>query len=419
MNRIQERINITPSVSASPPRLARRTQTLRSNVIRDMLRAASQPDVISLGGGNPAQESFPSDEMPALMKDVMARYASSALQYSDTQGFLPLREALASWLRAQNIAASPENLVITSGSQSALDILAKMLIDEHSPVIGEQPTYLGALQAFSLFNPNWHFLEEDAQGPLLKNLAFRCGKEGGPKTPLLYVMPTFRNPTGSSWSHIRLDEVANALEGKGSWIIEDDPYRLLCYEDAPPAPLKNRLPAQTIYLGTLSKVFAPGLRLGYCLVPDPLLPWVVKTKQGTDLNTGTLAQALAAEYIASGRLNDNLPGLVAIYRAKRNVLAAAIQKQLPPEFSFHLPEGGMFLWVKGPPGFDSERFLAIAIQHGVFFVPGAAFFDDRAGASPSNEHRRCMRLNFSGPALEQLDEAAKRLAKAIEMYRRQ
>ena len=397
--------------------LAHRTQHLRSNIIRDMLKVATQTDMISLGGGNPAKESFPVNEMARLTTTVMHRYNATALQYSDTQGFLPLREALSTWLSGQGIPASPENIIITSGSQSALDILAKTLINDGSPVIGEQPTYLGALQAFSLFAPRWRFVLEDKDGPVPKSLERLLRPENSDgESPMLYMMPTFGNPTGQSWSARRTTQIAAILQQTGNWVIEDDPYRLLRYDSTPPPPLKSLLPDQTVYLGTLSKVFAPGLRLGYCLAPDALMPWLIKTKQGTDLNTGTLAQALAAEYLESGRLDDNLPGVVAIYKTKRDALAAALRKYLPADFTFRLPCGGMFLWVKGPPEFDSEQFLSFAIKHGVFIVPGSAFFDTGVAPLDIREHLRCMRLNFSGPELEKLPLAAQRLSKALADY---
>ncbi|MBN2718037.1 MAG: PLP-dependent aminotransferase family protein [Deltaproteobacteria bacterium] len=399
--------------------LARRTATLRSNVIRDMLAIASQPDMISLGGGNPARESFPVTEMSQLTTDVMLRHGSTALQYSDTQGFWPLRLALSEWLGQQQIPVAPENLLITSGSQSALDILAKTLIDDHGTVIGEQPTYLGALQAFSLFAPKWRFLAEDADGPLPEDLKRHLTAEDIEAPPTLYVMPAFRNPTGQSWSDERISQIATTLKNDGNWVIEDDPYRLLRYGTSPPPPLKTLLPEQTIYIGTLSKVFAPGLRLGYCAAPDVLMPWLVKAKQGTDLNTGTLTQALAAEYLTSGRLDANLPTILAVYRAKRDALATALYQYLPHDFTFNIPSGGMFLWVSGPPGFDSENFLPFAIREGVFFVPGTAFFDGNGATQCITEHQRAMRLNFSAPEMERLPIAAKRLGKALDAYTKQ
>lgn len=402
---------------AAAPRLAKRSRYLRSNTIRDMFKVAGMPGMIALGGGNPAAESFPVKHMPQLMEDVMKQHSATALQYCDTQGFFPLREVLAKWLNAQQIPATPGNIVVTTGSQNALDLLAKLLIDHRSPVVGEHPTYLGALQAFSLFAPRWSFLEEDNNGPTPESLrSLTRVNPGEAHLPLLYVMPAFRNPSGKCWSEKRLQQAAHILGSHGNWVIEDDPYRLLNYDKTPPLPLKNRLPQQTIYIGSLSKVFAPGLRLGYCVVPDSLLSWMVKAKQGTDLNTGTLSQALAAEYIQSGLLNNQLPQLISIYRTKRDALADALRRHLPDSFEFSVPEGGMFIWVKGPPEFDSERFLPVAIRHGVFFVPGAAFFSDAAGDDVQKENMRCMRLNFSGNEESRLAEAARRLGLALEAY---
>ncbi len=400
-----------------PIRLAKRSKYLRSNIIRDMLRVANQPGMIALGGGNPAIESFPLALMPQLMTDVMRNHAAVALQYCDTQGYPPLREALATWLAGQGIPATNDNVIITTGSQNALDLIAKLLIDNGSQVIGEQPTYLGALQAFSLFAPRWYFLNEDSDGPTPDSLHTLLRQR--PETsPLLYIMPAFRNPTGSTWSSARIAALAAILERSNNWIVEDDPYRLLSYNEPPPPPLKTRLPGHTIYVGTLSKVFAPGLRLGYCVAPDALVPWLVKIKQGTDLNTGTLSQALAAEYITSGRLDAQLPEVVRIYRDKRDILADALYRYLPETFKFQLPSGGMFLWVKGPPGFDSSRFLETAIRHGVFFVPGSAFFDDAVSEDVQRRNRQCMRLNFSGNNTSNLKEAARRLGAALNEFRR-
>jgi 2-aminoadipate transaminase len=380
--------------------LSRRTGPMISSAIREMLHQATQPGIVSLAGGNPAPETFPLDLLEALLVQSRSRWGSQLLQYGETEGFAPLRDALAGWLARKGLPCAAGQILVTHGSQGALDLLAKVLVDEQTPLVVESPTYLGALQAVSPFGPRFLTMPMDAEGldPECLEQHFRSGAR------LAYLLPNFQNPSGRVLSRSRRQRVAQLAEEFGTLIIEDDPYADLRYEGDPLPTLKSLAPEHVVYLGSLSKVFAPGLRLGFCLAPDWLQPWLVKAKQGTDLHTGSLSQALAAEFLESGLLEQRLPTNLALYRARRDALALGVQRYFPDGFKSTPPQGGMFLWVQGPPGLSAASILPRALEAGVAFVPGEHFCVD-----PS-QGKACMRLNFTMNTPERLEEGARRLA---------
>lgn len=388
----------------TPIPLSQRTQHMRSSAIREMLKHLSTPGIISLAGGNPAPESFPTELFPELLASAMRKYGHQALQYSETEGFMPLRKSIADMLRQQGIPADPSRILITNGSQGALDLLAKVLLDSGTPLAVESPSYLGALQAFSPYSPDFHSLESDSQGATPD--ALRKFLQQHPQG-IAYLMPTFQNPTGKTAGLIRRCELTQIIDSTPCLVIEDDPYSALRYSGDHQPPLASLCPDRIIYLGTLSKVLAPGMRLGYCLAPEWLYPWLVKAKQGTDLHTSTFAQALANEYLEGEHLERQIPKIVSLYRSRRDAMLFALDLHMPQGFHWEIPDGGMFIWVSGPSQFDSAKLLSNALQEGVAYVAGSAFFAE------GEKGQNSMRLNFTLPQEAQIQEGIRRLARAL------
>jgi 2-aminoadipate transaminase len=373
--------------------LAERTTRMHVNAIREILKVAAQPGMISLAGGIPAPESFPLELIAELNGRVLAKYAADALQYSLTEGFWPLREALAQYLADKGIAAGPDEVLVASGSQGVLDAVAKIFIAPRDRIAVECPTYLGALQAFTPYEPEYVPLACDADGLIPASLEETLRRR---TVKLVYLVPNFQNPTGRTLTLDRRRAVAALIRKFGAILIEDDPYGDLRYSGPALPSLKALAPEHVVYIGTLSKVFAPGLRLGYCVAPAPIRPWLVRAKQGVDLHTSTYSQALAAEYIAGGYLRRHLPRIVDLYRPRKQALLQALQDCFPSDFSWSRPEGGMFVWVEGRAGMDMVTRYDAAVRKGVAYVPGQFFFAD------PRQGRHTLRLNFSmadGPTL--------------------
>ena len=378
--------------------LARRTERMQVNAIREILKVASQPGIISLAGGIPAPESFPLELIAELNGRVLAKYAADALQYGLTEGFPPLREALAARLSTRDIQAQPEDVLIASGSQGVLDAIGKALVSPGDRIAVESPTYLGALQAFTPYEPDYVSLACDEDGLIPDSLEEALTRHS---TKFIYLVPNFQNPTGRTLSMTRRRAVANIIRKHGALLVEDDPYGDLRYEGIALPSLKSLAPDNVVYIGTLSKVFAPGLRLGYCVAPNAIRNWLVLVKQGVDLHTGTYSQALAAEYIAGGYLDRHLPRIIELYRPRKEALLNALARSFPEGFRWSRPEGGMFVWVEGPAGTDMQRLYHEAVENGVAYVPGQFFFVDQDAG------RHTMRLNFTmadGPTLERAIE---------------
>lgn len=380
--------------------LSTRTRRMSRSAIREILKVASQPGVISLAGGVPAPASFPLELMDRLSCEVIRKYADHAFQYDLTEGFTPLRQALATHLLGRGIREQGENILITSGSQGALDALGKILISPGDRVAVESPTYLGALQAFNPYEPRYAAIPCDAGGVLPEALDQMLTRH---HIKFVYLVPTFQNPSGRTLSLDRRQAIAAVIKRHETLLIEDDPYSDLRYEGLPVAPIKSLAPDRVIYVGTLSKVFAPGLRIGYCLAPDPVRNWLVLAKQGVDLHTSTFDQALATEYLQGGYLQDHLPHILDLYRPRQSAMLEALSDFMPAEFRWTRPEGGMFVWVEGPPEINLAEVYPTAVQRQVAFVPGHFFFT-APGAGLNT-----MRLNFTMPTPEEIYTAVRTL----------
>lgn len=386
--------------------LAQRTQAMDPGILKEILRLAEAPGVISLAGGLPAPQTFPVEVMAQAVSNVLKESGSAALQYSSGEGYLPLREWVANNLKKQGMIVDPKQVIITTGSQQALDLVAKVLIDRSSRILVETPTYLGALQAFLPMEPEVDSVDSDDFGPLPESLESKIGT-GAQKARFMYVLPNFQNPTGRLMNEERRQAFASTVQKLNLPILEDNPYGDLWYDAAPPHTLASRLPEQCIYMGSFSKVLAPGLRLGFMVVPAPILDKILFAKMASDLHTPTLNQRLAYEVLKTGFLDEHIPTIRALYKSKRDVMLAALEKEMVGlNVQWTKPAGGMFLWLKLPQHIDTLKMLPLAVQHLVGYVPGVAFYANNA------EHNT-MRLSYVTATPEQINTAIKALADTI------
>jgi 2-aminoadipate transaminase len=382
--------------------LARRAERLNPSIIREILKVTERPGIISLAGGLPAAEGFPIEALQQAMGRVMAGAAREAMQYAASEGFGPLREWVAAEMAQQGLRAEASQVLITTGSQQGLDLCAKVLVDAGSPVAVESPTYLGALQAFAPYEPAFVPVACDDHGPLPEGLAAARGAR------FLYVLPNFQNPSGRSIPDERRGALVQAAAQAGLPLLEDNPYGDLWYDTPPPAPLAARDPDHVVYLGSFSKVLVPGLRLGYVIAPKALFPKLLQAKQAADLHTPGFNQRVVHEVVREGFLQQHLPTVRARYKAQRDAMRAALQQRLAPlGCRFNTPAGGMFFWVELPPGLDAMALLPQAVEAGVAYVPGAAFYC--ADAAPHT-----LRLSFVTVSAERIAEGVAKLARVIE-----
>lgn len=384
--------------------LAGRTRFMEASAIREILKVASSPGMISLAGGLPAAESFPLDMMEELLGSVLGKYGSKALQYDASEGWGPLREALVRHLAVRGVATTSDGVLIMSGSQSLLDGIGKILISPGDCVAVEAPTYLGALQAFNPYEPRYAEIETDEDGLIPASLERVLATQ---RVKFVYLVPTFQNPTGRTLPLARRKQVADILKRHGALLLEDDPYSDLRYSGEPVPPIKSLAPDNVVYSTTLSKTFAPGLRIGICVAPEVIQRWLVTGRQGVDLHTNTLAQALAAEYLTGGYLERQLPKIIEIYAPRQQAMLEALERHLPEDFKWTKPEGGMFVWIEGPKGFDAVELQRRVLERGVAFVPGRYFFvNEEEGAST-------LRMNFTAADPDTIEHAVSVIADAI------
>ncbi|WP_417251817.1 PLP-dependent aminotransferase family protein [Castellaniella sp.] len=366
---------------------SKRATQLTSSAIREILKITERPEVISFAGGLPSPEGFPIPELRAAFDHVLATQGAAALQYGRTEGYTPLREWVAHDLSRPGVSIDPEEVLIVSGSQQALDMLGKLFIDPGSRVLVEAPSYLGALQSFSMFEPQFQSVPTDAGGLIPESLTADLTQGAR----FIYVLPNFQNPTGRSLDLTRRQALVQRCATLGLPIIEDDPYGELRYAGEPqPGLLELGRPvgATVIRLGTFSKVLAPGMRLGYVVAPREIISKLVQIKQATDLHTASVTQMAVFETIRHGFLKAHLPKVRALYQRQCGYMLDALQQYFPADASWTTPDGGMFIWVTLRPGIDTTELLSRAIARNVAFVPGAPFY---AGVqAPANT----LRLSF-------------------------
>ncbi|HEV2990429.1 MAG TPA: PLP-dependent aminotransferase family protein [Candidatus Angelobacter sp.] len=383
-----------------PNRYTRRAVAMKSSAIRELLKVTQRPDMISFAGGLPAPELFPIPEFQSACTKVLTEQGSWALQYSTTEGFPALRQFVADELKRYDAAVGPENVLITSGSQQALDLVGKLLIDPGDLVVVEAPTYVGGLQAFNLYEPHYWSIPVDDDG--LRTELLVEALRARPK--FLYVLPNFQNPSGVTMSLQRRQELLALAAEYDVPVVEDDPYCELRFEGETIAPLLALDPENVIYLGTFSKTLSPGLRVGWIVAPAEVIIKLVQLKQGTDLHTGGLNQLIACEVAQGGFLDHHVKELREVYRQRRDAMLQALTEFFPKEATWTHPKGGMFLWVTMPAGFDCGELLKAAVQENVAFVPGHSFFAE------SGDGSRHMRLNFSNAGPDRIQEGIRRIS---------
>jgi 2-aminoadipate transaminase len=379
---------------------ARRAARLEPSVIREILKITEQPGILSLAGGLPAPESFPVQAMREACAKVLTDTPAEALQYAASEGYGPLRDWVAGTLCAQGMQVDAAQVLITTGSQQGLDLVGKLLIDAGASVAVESPTYLGALQAFAPYEPHFVAVDCDEQGPLPQALSAAAGAR------FLYLLPNFQNPSGRSIGSARRLELVQAAVRAGLPLVEDNPYGELWYDAPPPPPVCAAAGEGGIYLGSFSKVLAPGLRLGYVVAPRALFPKLLQAKQAADLHTPGFNQRVANEVLRSGLLDSHLPRVRARYKAQRDAMRAALDQHLPPGCRFTVPAGGMFFWVELPPALDATALLPQAVAAGMAFVPGAPFYC----LAPRNN---TLRLSFVTVAPPQIEQAVAALGRVL------
>ncbi|HEX2546935.1 MAG TPA: PLP-dependent aminotransferase family protein [Ramlibacter sp.] len=379
--------------------LARRAERMNPSVLRDLLKVTERPGIISFAGGLPSPQTFPVEAFAQACSKVLADDGRGALQYAASEGYMPLREAVAAML-PWNV--DPEQVLITTGSQQGLDLVAKVLLDPGSEVLVETPTYLGALQAFAPMEPQVVGVASDDEGVDVADLAARRGK-----ARFLYALPNFQNPTGRTMTESRRQALVQTARELALPIVEDNPYGELWFDTPPPAPLTARNPQGSIYLGSFSKVLAPGLRLGFLVAPSHVAPKLLQAKQAADLHSPSFNQRVVVEVMKDGFLDRHVPRIRALYKAQRDAMLQALQREMKDlDVQWNVPVGGMFLWARLPEGVDATKLLPLAVERGVAFVPGQPFYV--GDADP-----RALRLSFVTATREQIDRGIAILAATV------
>jgi 2-aminoadipate transaminase len=385
-------------------RFSDRAEKMQPSFIREILKLTQQPEMISFAGGLPSPATFPVDFMKAAFDKVLTENGKVALQSGPTDGYLPLREWIANSLSIPGSTIKAEQVLMTSGSQQALDLLGKVLIDEGSRVIVETPSYLGALQAFSVYGPEFVSVTTDDHGLVPSSVdAVADGAR------LMYALPNFQNPTGRSLSVERRQELVETCARHNLPLIEDDPYGALSYKGEPSPKMLNMNPDGVIYMGSFSKVLTPGIRLGYVVAPLPLARKLELAKQSADLHTAQLTQMVVHEVVKDGFLEQHIPSIRTLYANQCHAMLAAMDRYFPKEVTWTRPEGGMFIWVTLPKHMDAFKLLDESIKEKVAFVPGAPFY---ANTPETNT----LRLSFVTVPPARIEEGIAILGKLIAKH---
>lgn len=388
---------------------AKRMESLTVSAIREILKVTANPEIISFAGGLPAPELFPIEEMKHVALEVLTEGGTEALQYSMTEGFMPLRQQIAHRMNSKlSTDLTYENIQIISGSQQGLDLSGKLFIDEGDVILCESPTYLAAISAFKAYGPKFIEVPTDDHGMIISELEKIMATTE--KIKLIYVIPDFQNPTGRTWSLERRQQFMELVNRYEIPVIEDNPYGELRFEGEQLPVLKSMdSKGLVIFFSTFSKIFCPGLRVGWIAADKKFLEKYTLLKQGTDLHTSSISQREISKFIELYDLDQNVEKIKNVYKRRRDVMVEAMKAEFPPEVSYTYPEGGLFLWVELPPHIKAEKLLLTCLSHKVAFVPGDSFF-------PNGGVENTLRLNYSNMPEERIIEGIKRLAKVIREY---
>ncbi len=381
-----------------------RVRDVPRSFIREILKDALVPGTISFAGGLPNRDLFPSKEIQAATNQVFERYGNDLFQYSASEGFLPLREWIAHRYKEKGLEVPVEQILITSGSQQGLDLLGKTVLNDGDGLIIEEPGYLGAIQAFSIYRAQFFPVSVSEKGMDTENLSFVIESEN-PK--LMYTVPNFQNPSGITYPEQNRRSVAKIIEGTKTLLIEDDPYGDLRFSPMEQPSFKSLIPDNTILLGSFSKVVVPGFRIGWIVAPEPMMQKLVIAKQASDLHTNQFTQCVMHQYLIDNDINAHIAKIIDAYGTQKEVMTKSILRQFPIEVTYTNPKGGMFLWITLPKGIAALDLFDLAVKDKVIFVPGDPFYIDQTRVNT-------FRLNFSCANIETIEVGMKRLANAIK-----
>jgi len=384
-----------------------RIRDVPQSFIREILKVATESEIISFAGGLPNGNLFPVNEIQQAANKVLEKHGPEALQYANTEGYLPLRQYIADrYKEKQGLSINPDNILITTGSQQGLDLLGKIIVNEGDDIIIEQPGYLGAIQAFSVYRPNFLPVDVDEEGldcATLKKVM------SGASPKLFYSVPNFQNPSGITYSNENRRQVASIISGSNTLLIEDNPYGDLRFEGEQKTSFYQLMPKNTLLLGSFSKTIVPAFRTGWIVAPDHIMEKLVIAKQAADLHSNYFAQRIIHQYLMDNDLDEHIHNIIEVYRRQKQAMMDSISKHFPDNIKYTNPEGGMFLWVELPEGFSAMDLFNIAIKDKVAFVPGDPFYvDDKA--------KNTLRLNFSCSNEKNIEIGIQRLAKAIGSF---
>ncbi len=387
---------------------AQRMATVPRSFIREILKVSLDPEIISFAGGLPNRKYFPVRGIEAATSAVFAEYGADALQYNNSEGIAELKKIIADRYRLKKGIEIPvDSILITTGSQQALDLVGKVMIDEGDTVLIEEPGYLGAIQSLSMYEPRFEPVPVCKDGLDTEALVTAAGKS---KAKLLYTVPNFQNPSGVTYTNATKEKVAEVVKDKGIVLVEDDPYGELRFSGVAQKSFYHYCPEHTVLLGSFSKTVAPGFRVGWLVAPEPLYEKLLIAKQAADLHTASINQYILAKYLQDNDLDSHLEIIIKAYGQQCKAMVAAAHECLPGEVKLWEPEGGMFLWGQLPAGYDAMELFEFAVKEKVVFVPGAAFYTSGKGKST-------FRLNFSCTEPVSIKEGMQRLARAFEQYR--
>jgi 2-aminoadipate transaminase len=401
-----------PSVDPFIDLYAKRAGTMSASEVRALFAVAERPDVVSLAGGMPYVQAIPTEYVLEVVDSVLSRRSEVALQYAGGQGALRLRRRLVMLMAEEETYADPDDIVVTSGAQQALDLIAKILIDPGDQIAIEAPTYVGALSAFSAYEPRYVQIDLDEQGMIVEQLEEALLKGARPK--FVYTVPNFHNPAGVTMPLARRERLVALCREAHIPIVEDNPYGMLRFEGGREPTLRSMDPQNVIYLGTVSKVFSPGVRVGWALAESGLLQRLILAKEASDLCGSNFTMLVTERYFDGEIWRDNLERLVSAYRSRRDAIIGALQEHFPADAVWTHPAGGFYVWVTLPSYFDTQAMLAAAVERRVAYVPGTAFYPDGRG-------RDKMRLAFCYPPEERIEEGVRRLGQLLadeeDLYR--
>jgi 2-aminoadipate transaminase len=387
-------------------------RVMTRSLIRELLRLTRRGGIISFAGGLPDPATFPVEALRAITTELLTREARLVLQYGPTEGDARLRDELVKWMAKDGIRATRDQILVTAGSQQGLDLIGRVFLDPGDVVVVELPSYMAALQVFRSYRAEMVGVSQDDAGmrvDLLEQTLARL-RGAGRRPKCIYAVPDFQNPSGVTMAHDRRVRLLELAREHRTLVVEDNPYRELRYEGTAPPPIAALDPdGRVIYLSTFSKTLCPGLRIAWALAGEEIIRQFVTAKQGMDLCCPAFTQAIAAEFCAQGHIYARLPQITDIYRRKRDVMLAALAREMPDGVTWTRPQGGVFLWVTLPEGMDTEHLLPLAVEEGVAYVVGSGFHADGGGG-------RSMRLNFSFPSEADIEEGIRRLARLIRKH---